>query len=167
MGLHGRLSGGGTLRGRLRSASGGNTFTIQPVYNTGLKIADYEEDGEAGELYIPSDPLPVELYSKGFLVSNPSDIILSDSFENYNYLDFYFIKRDDNSYYDYLPIVTFTKEELSDCMNNSISGRTNVLNISGWQPGDQYVRMTIPNNTTLHIVRNDSKLLLHKIIGRV
>ena len=61
MGLHGRLSGGGTLRGRLRSASGGNTFTMQPVYNTGLKIADYEEDGEPGELYIPNPIIPDNL----------------------------------------------------------------------------------------------------------
>lgn len=84
MGLHGRLSGGGTLRGRLRSASGGNTFTMQPVYNTGLKIADYDDDGEAGELYIPNYPE----YSETILYTysgstRQTTLNLSDSITNY------------------------------------------------------------------------------------
>lgn len=87
MGLHGRLSGGGTLHGRLRSASGGNTFTMQPVYNTGLKIADYEEDGEAGELYIPNYPA----YSETILATYSGNtrlttIPLNDSLNNYDAL---------------------------------------------------------------------------------
>lgn len=151
------------MTGATNSSDGAAGYAPKPLMGDEDKFL--KGDGTWTE--IPLEPAPVELYIKGFLVANPSDITLSDSFENYNYLYFYFIKRDDNSYYDYLPAVIYTKEELLDCMNSSISGRTNVLNISGWQPGNQYVRMTITNNTTLHIVRNDSNLLLHKITGKV
>ena len=37
--------------------SGGSTVTITPVYNSGLKVADYSIDGVTGSLYIPKQDL--------------------------------------------------------------------------------------------------------------
>ena len=163
--IRGNLSTTGRLRANL-AVGGGSEVTITPTYNSGIKIADYTIDGEEGEIYIPNDGVTIEtLYTRQFNTNNPTTITLSESFNNFDFILFYFTKRDDNSYYDYLPIQYFTTDILNDALNGAMTGRSNVLNISGWQPGDQYLRITVTNETTLNIVRNDSKLLLHKISG--
>lgn len=51
--IRGNLSTQGRLRGNLYRSGGGSSITIDPVYNSGIKIADYNIDGEGGEIYIP------------------------------------------------------------------------------------------------------------------
>lgn len=34
---------------------GGSNVTITPTYDSGVKIADYEIDGVAGSLYVPTE----------------------------------------------------------------------------------------------------------------
>lgn len=164
--IRGNLSTQSRLSGNLYKAGGGSTVTIEPVYNSGVKIADYEIDGEPGEIYIPNDEITIEtLYTSPFNTNNPATITLSESFNNFDFILLYLTKRDDNSYYDYLPTQYFTTDLLNDVLNGAMTGRTNVLNISGWQPGDQYLRIRVTSETTLNIVRNDNKLLIHKIYG--
>lgn len=55
--MRGNLSTQGRLRGNLYRSGGGSSVTIDPVYNTGIKIADYNIDGEPGELFIPDYPV--------------------------------------------------------------------------------------------------------------
>lgn len=167
MDLRGRLSTPPNIEGEIyRGVGGGSTVSITPVYDSGTKIADYEIDGESGEIYIPSNNIPIQtLYTRQFNTNNPSVITLSESFNNFDLILFYFTKRDDSSYYDYLPIQYFTTDILNDALNGAMTGRTNVLNISGWQPIDQYVRITVTSETTFNIVRNNNNLLIHKISG--
>lgn len=165
--IRGNLSTQSRLSGNLyRSGGGGSTVTIEPVYNTGIKIADYTIDEEPGEIYIPNDETTIEtLYERNFNTNNPATIALSESFNNFDVILFYFTKRDDGSYYDYLPIQYFTTDILNDALNGAMQGRTNTLNIFGWQPVNQYVRITVTSETTLNVVRNDNNLLIHKISG--
>ena len=165
MKMRGRLLSKATIQGDIyKSGGGGSTVEITPVYKTGTKIADYTIDGESGEIYTPNISIKT-LYTRQFNTNNPSIITLSESFNNFDFILFYFTKRDDGSYYDYLPIQYFTTDVLNDALNGAMVGRTNVLNISGWQPIDQYVRITVTNETTLNIVRNNNSLLIHKISG--
>lgn len=61
--ITGVLKGDKRIRGDLyKSGGGGSVVEIEPVYNTGVKIADYEIDGEAGEIYIPDYPEVDNLY---------------------------------------------------------------------------------------------------------
>ena len=63
MGIRCELSSSGNMRGNMyRGIGGGSTVTIEPVYNSGVKIADYSIDGEDGEIYIPVE--------QGFTVTN-------------------------------------------------------------------------------------------------
>lgn len=163
--IRGNLSTSGRLRANL-AVGGGSEVTITPTYNSGTKIADYSIDGEPGAIYIPNDEITIEtLYTSPFNTNNPATITLSESFNNFDFILLYLTKRDDNSYYDYLPTQCFTTDILNDALNGAMTGRTNVLNISGWQPGDQYLRVRVTSETTFTIVRNDNKLLIHKICG--
>lgn len=54
MGIRCDLSTSRNMRGDMyRSGGGGSVVTIDPVYNSGIKIADYSIDGEDGEIYTP------------------------------------------------------------------------------------------------------------------
>lgn len=54
MGIRCNLTSSGNMRGDMyRSGGGGSVVTIDPVYNSGIKIADYSIDGEDGEIYTP------------------------------------------------------------------------------------------------------------------
>lgn len=167
MGIRCDLGTSVNMRGNMyRGVGGGSTVEITPTYNSGTKIADYSIDGEEGEIYIPNDEITIKtLYTRQFNTNNPTTITLSESFNNFDFILFYFTKRDDGSYYDYLPIQYFTKDILNDALNGAMTGRTNVLNISGWQPIDQYIRLTVISETTFNIVRNNNNLLIHKISG--
>ena len=166
MKMRGRLSSKATVQGDIyrSGGGGGSTVEITPVYNTGTKIADYSIDGEESAIYTPDTSIKT-LYTRQFNTNNPTTIILSESFNNFDFILFYFTKRDDSSYYDYLPIQYFTTDILNDALNGAMIGRTNVLNISGWQPIDQYVRITVTSETTFNVVRNNNNLLIHKISG--
>ena len=55
--IRGNLSTQARLSGNLyRSGGGGSTVTIEPVYNSGIKIADYSIDEDPGEIFIPDYP---------------------------------------------------------------------------------------------------------------
>ena len=53
MGIRCDLSSSGNMRGNMYRGVGGSDVTIDPVYNSGIKIADFSIDGEDGEIYIP------------------------------------------------------------------------------------------------------------------
>ena len=74
--IRGNLSTQARLSGNLYRSGGGSTVTIDPVYNSGVKIADYEIDGEAGEIYIPNYP-DVET---DIITITPGDETVSRSF---------------------------------------------------------------------------------------
>lgn len=59
--IRGNLSTQSRLSGNLYKAGGGSTVSIDPVYNSGVKIADYEIDGEPGEIYIPASTKEIDL----------------------------------------------------------------------------------------------------------
>lgn len=105
------------------------------------------------------------LYTQAYLTANPTTITLLDDVTNYDEITFILYKKDDNAYYDYIPNQIFSKESIVDAMDGAMSGRTNVLNISGWQPISQYLRITVTDETTFTIVVNNNNLLIHKIIG--
>ena len=83
--IRGNLSTQARLSGNLYKAGGGSTVTIEPVYNSGVKIADYEIDGEAGEIYIPNYPAYSETVLYTYSGSTRQTTLnLSDSIINYD-----------------------------------------------------------------------------------
>lgn len=61
--IRGNLSTQARLSGNLyRSGGGGSTVTIEPVYNSGIKIVDYSIDEDPGEIFIPNYPEIDNLY---------------------------------------------------------------------------------------------------------
>lgn len=92
MGIRCNLSSSGNMRGDMyRSGGGGSVVTIDPVYNSGTKIADYSIDGEDGEIYIPSQYTITNLWN--YVRDNASQIVydgtlitLSDNILNYDEL---------------------------------------------------------------------------------
>lgn len=90
--IRGNLSTQSRLSGNLyRSGGGGSIVTIEPVYNSGIKIADYSIDQDPGEIYIPNYPA----YSETILATYSGNIRLTtiplnDSFNNYDALIFTF-----------------------------------------------------------------------------
>lgn len=105
------------------------------------------------------------LFEKPYLTANPNTITLDHAFTDYDEIQFWTVKKDDSSYYDYLPIYIVPVEFLTDAMAGTISGRTNVINISGWQPQSQYLRIRVTSASELAIVVNNSSLLIRKIVG--
>lgn len=105
------------------------------------------------------------LFEKPYLTANPNTITLNHAFTDYDEIQFWTVKKDDSSYYDYLPINIMPVEYLTDVMAGTISGRTNVINISGWQPQSQYLRIRVTSASELAIVVNNSSLLIRKIVG--
>lgn len=54
MGIRCDLRSSGNMRGDMyRSSGGGSVVEIEPIYNSGVKIADVTIDGEDKDLYIP------------------------------------------------------------------------------------------------------------------
>lgn len=53
--MFGQLGGNIKLSGQLRGGGGGDRITIEPTLLSGQKIADYEINGESGELYCIND----------------------------------------------------------------------------------------------------------------
>lgn len=89
--IRGNLSTQGRLRGNLYRSGGGSSITIDPVYNSGIKIADYNIGGEDGELYIPSQYTITNIWN--YVSDNASQIVydgslitLNDSILNYDEL---------------------------------------------------------------------------------
>lgn len=105
------------------------------------------------------------LFEKSYLTANPNTITLDHAFTDYDDIQFWMVKKDDSGYYDYLPVNNVPVEYLSDAMNGAISGRTNVINISGWQPMSQFLRISVTSTTQLSIAVNNSNFLIRKIVG--
>lgn len=105
------------------------------------------------------------LFEQPYLTANPNTITLDHAFTDYDDIQFWMIKKDDSGYYDYLPVNNVPVEYLSDAMNGAISGRTNVINISGWQPMSQFLRISVTSTTQLSIAVNNSNFLIRKIVG--
>ena len=64
--MQGTISFDGTLSGGITGGGGGGSeVTITPTISSGTKIADYEIDGDAGELYAPTpEALPGTIITK-------------------------------------------------------------------------------------------------------
>lgn len=76
-------------------SGGGSTVTITPTISTGTKIADFEIDGTAGELYAPTgggggySRTALFESSTGWGVWDQTNgVTLSDDIENYDELEF-------------------------------------------------------------------------------
>lgn len=95
----------------------------------------------------------------------PSTLTLSDSYKNYDRLQFYIYKYDASNYYDHLAVQEISTDQLDMIQNGYISGRTNVLQISGWHRSDQYIRYSIANNTTFTKVQSGGDWGLIKVVG--
>lgn len=82
--IRGNLSTQSRLSGNLYKSGGGSTVTIDPVYNSGVKIADYEIDGETGEIYTPNYPEYSETVLYTYSGSTRQTTLnLNDSITNY------------------------------------------------------------------------------------
>lgn len=153
-------------KGERGDAAGGDLPTNSVLY--------YDGDDTPEGFIATSDPTGggggggrtvTTLYTQAYLTANPTTITLLDDVTNYDEITFVLTKKDDNNYYDYIPNQTIPKESIVDAMDGAMSGKANVLNISGWQPKDQYLRITVTDEATFTIVVNDNDLLIHKIIG--
>ena len=89
--IRGNLSTQSRLSGNLYRSGGGSTVTIEPVYNSGIKIADYTIDEEEGEIYIPANQGPVVINLWNYVADNNNNIYwsgaaitLNDSILNYD-----------------------------------------------------------------------------------
>lgn len=101
MGIRCNLTSSGNMRGDMyRSGGGGSVVTIDPVYNSGTKIADYSIDGEDGEIYIPIPVNPLNYSTNEFIVGKWIDgkdiyqrtlILKQNDVLNYPYSDDQFI----------------------------------------------------------------------------
>lgn len=148
--------GGGT--NVIPNPQGTPTDTLNTV---GINGVIYDIGGSGGG----GDRTTTTLYTQTYLTSNPSTITLNDDVTNYDEIAFICTKRDDSNYYDYIPIQVISHDAIVDAMDGAMTGRPNVINISGWQPASQYLRISITDATTFTIVHNDSNFLLHEIIG--
>lgn len=95
----------------------------------------------------------------------PSVITLTDSYQNYDYLEFETFKYDDNSYYDLLPPIFMSKEELDAVKDGFKTGRTNVFNIYGWQSANQYKRYEVTDTTTFTLKNGNGNWGIKRING--
>lgn len=148
----------------------GNSFTITAAnafgaFNradnfSGMMLVDYG-GGSGGSSGRTEDVL----FEKPYLTANPNTITLDHAFTDYDEIHFWTVKKDDSGYYDYLPINIVPVEYLTDVMAGTISGRTNVVNISGWQPMSQYLRVRVSSVSELTVVTNNNNLLIRKIVG--
>lgn len=106
------------------------------------------------------------LFEQPFNTAFPSTITLSESFEDFDALGFYFTKGDDNNYYDYLPVKIFSKSTLTEALNGAMSGRTNTLIATGLQLNDsQYARFQVNSTTQLTTAVSGGAWNLKKITG--
>lgn len=78
MGIRGNLSTHGNMRGEMyRASGGGSVVEIEPIYTSGMKIADVNIDGEEKDLYIPNYP---EHVTNEIITLTPGDNTATRSF---------------------------------------------------------------------------------------
>lgn len=149
------------MTGATSSADGIAGYAPKPL------IADKDKflKGDGTWSTVSSGGISDILYEAPYLTSNPNNITLVHNFDDYDDLEFWLVKNDDSSYYDYLPVSFFPTEFFTDAMNGAMSDRTNVINISGWQPQSQYLRIRVDSLTQLTIVINSPSLFIRKIVG--
>ena len=100
--IRGNLSTQARLSGNLyRSGGGGSTVTIDPVYNSGIKIADYSVDDEPGEIYIPD--------TSGIII----DTLLDEQNAVTVGTTYTFLNDRKLSDYDFIELLVATKENVS------------------------------------------------------
>lgn len=104
--IRGNIQGRGAVGGNLTNGiGGGSTVSITPTLETGVKIADFEIDGESGELFAPSQPTYGILTDDIILWTNPTltvasgIITLSDKLKNYDYFYFDYYSPNDSQNY--------------------------------------------------------------------
>lgn len=88
MGIRCNLTTSRNMRGNMyRSGGGGSVVTIDPVYNSGIKIADYSIDGEEGAIFIPEiNVTNLWINDNNYGVGTYT---LSDDIGNYDFLEIY------------------------------------------------------------------------------
>lgn len=153
--IRGNLSTQGRLRGNLYRSGGGSSITIDPVYNSGIKIADYNIDGEDGEIYIPQSGYSETILYSNDGVTNPATITLSDSILNYDTLYFTLART-----YDGIPNLI-----LSTLYLTSIVSIDYIFNLIGWSGNNEYVLYKLTNNTTLTKYLEGSYIYVKSIVG--
>lgn len=97
----------------------------------------------------------------------PASITLNESYKNFDALVFCLYKFDDSSYYDlfdtYVDLAV-----IDDAADGAISGKTNVISLSGWQiqsGHSQWARFSVTDETTLTKIGNDGSWGMGSIIG--
>lgn len=101
MGIRCNLTSSRNMRGDMyRSGGGGSVVTIDPVYNSGIKIADYSIDGEDGEIYIPENAPHIDI-----LLDENDAVTIGTSYT--------FLNDHTLSDYDAIEIIIATKENVS------------------------------------------------------
>lgn len=153
--IRGNLSTQGRLRGNLYRSGGGSSITIDPVYNSGIKIADYNIDGEAGELYIPQVGHTETILYSNDGVTNPATITLSDSILNYDTLYFTLVRT-----FDGIPDSIINPSYLTSVMSTDY-----VFNLFGWSGNNEFVLYKLTNNTTLTKQLEGGYLYIKSITG--
>ena len=150
--------GGGSGSEVIANPQGTPTDTLETIEIEGTI---YDIAGSGGGY------LEKTLFEQPYNTAFPSTITLSESFEDFDALGFYFTKSDDNSYYDYLPVKIFTTSTLTETLNEAISGRTNTLIVTGWQHSNnsQYARFQVDSTTQLTIPISGGVWNLKKITG--
>lgn len=156
MGIRCNLSTSRNMRGDMyRSGGGGSVVTIDPVYNSGTKIADYSIDGEDGEIYIPQSSYSETTLYTNDGVTNPSTITLSDSIHNYDNVYFILVRT-----FDGVPDSILNTSYLT-----SIVSIDYIFNLLGWSGNNEFVLYKLTNNTTLTKHLEGGYLYVKSIVG--
>lgn len=101
MDLQGRLSTPPNIEGEIyRGVGGGSTVSITPTYNSGTKIADYNIDGDEGEIYIPTSESHIDI-----LLNETNGVNIETPYT--------FLNNRRLSDYDAIEIIIATKENVS------------------------------------------------------
>lgn len=152
--IRGNLSTQSRLSGNLYRSGGGSTVTIEPVYNTGIKIADYSIDEDQGEIYIPNYPT----YNKTLLYHNNTtsyeNIVLSDDLHNYDELHIVYNVNADSGVY------VMNETYITSTISDSTWG-TGIR----WAPNNEYLNYIFTDSTHINTKSGSGSLYIKEIYG--
>lgn len=157
--IQGRGVVGGNVGGRrgvngdiTNGSGGGSTVTITPVLESGVKIADFEIDGESGDLFAPSQTsyniLKHVLYTDPVRGTNPVNTpIVYDNDNTLNSYDIIFVyygdQLDPTEFFGTVIIPSLNLNDIFYCgysgrVNRSIFNNDSFTQLSVSAPGEDY-----------------------------
>ena len=154
--IRGNLSTQSRLRGNLyRSGGGGSTVTIEPVYNSGIKIADYSIDEVTGEIYIPIQTPAHDVLWSNQGVTNPASILLPHNLTDYDIVIFT-VKR--------TAYGQSWKLQFSFDFKTGIEINEQILAVC-WSNNNEYISYVYAAADTLNGMQEGNAMLLTQITG--